>query len=310
MTSSEQNKRQLYLNGQIIPETKAKISLFDYGFQEGYGVFDMARTFNGKPFKLREHINRLFRSLRYARIDPGLSPEEVEKISFKVLELNESLRGENEDYWISQTISKGDNWPLPPGPPTVAIYCVPLPFARWAKYYKTGVHAVITSIRRIPPECVDPKVKALSRINLQLAQIEADRIDPGAYSLLLDLKGNITEGTGLNFFIVKNGQLLTPTPCSILCGINRETAMELARELGIEVRECDLQPYDVYTADEAFYTTTSRCILPVTRVDGLVISNGAPGPVTLQLLKAWSEKVGVDIVQQALSHLKESKVKG
>lgn len=304
MKQGKQNERQLHLNGKIIRESEARISLFDYGFQEGYGVFDMCRTFNGKPFKLTEHVDRLFRSLRYARIDPGLSVQEVEKISLEVLELNEPLRGKNGDYWITQTISKGDNWPLSPGSPTVAIYCIPLPFARWAKYYQTGVHAVITSVRRTPPECVDPKAKVLSRINLQLASAEASRVDSVAYSLLLDLKGSITEGNGLNFFIVKKDRLLTPTSRSVLCGISRETVIELATEMGIEVKECDLQPYDVYTADEAFYTTTSRCVLPVTRVDGLTISEGTPGEVTLQLLKAWSEKVGIDIVQQALSHLK------
>lgn len=310
MTPSKHNERQLYLNGRIIPESEAKVSLFDYGFQEGYGVFDIARTFNGRPFKLREHIDRLFRSLRYARIDPGLSPEEIERISLHVLELNEKLRGGNDDYWINQTVSGGDNWPLPPRNPTVAIYCVPLPFARWAKYYETGVSAIITSVRRVPPECVDSKAKVLSRMNLQLAQMEANRVDPGAYSLLLDLRGNITEGTGLNFFMVRNGELLTATPCNILCGVSRAMVMDLARELGIEVKECDFQPYDVYTADEAFYTTTSRCIVPVTKVDHLTISDGTPGPVTSQLLKAWSKMVGVDIIQQALSHLEKSESKG
>ncbi len=309
MTLNEHNERQLYLNGKIIPESEAKISLFDYGFQEGYGVFDLARTFNGRPFKLKEHVDRLFRSLCYVRIDPGLSSEEMEKISLQVLEMNENLRGEKEDYWIAQTISGGGNWPLPPTGPTVAIYCIPLPFVRWAKYYETGVHAVITCIRRVPSECVDSKAKVLSRMNLQLAQIEANRVDPGAYSLLLDLKGNITEGTGLNFFIVRDGELLTSTPYNILCGVSRATVMDLAKELGIKVKECDFQPYDVYTADEAFYTTTSRCIVPVTQVDGLTVSDGSPGPVTFKLLKAWSRLVGVDIVEQALSHLENSQLK-
>jgi branched-chain amino acid aminotransferase len=291
------------LNGEIVPESRAKISLFDYGLQEGYGVFDVARTFNGKPFKLREHIERLFRSLSYSRIDPGLSPEEVEKISLKVLELNEGLRGENDDYWIIQTITKGDNWPLTPGSPTVAIYTVPLPFARWAKQYKEGVHAVITSIRRTSPECVDPKAKVLSRINLQLAQMEATRVESGAYALMLDLNGNVTEGPGVNFAIIKDGKLLSPTPYGILWGITLETVMELGREMGMEVVVCDFQAYDVYSADEAFFTTTSRCILPVTKIDGITLSKGVPGPSTRKLLRAWSGKVGIDIVEQALSHL-------
>ena len=306
MTREKMKKLRLYLNGDIIGFDEAKVSLFDWGLQEGYGVFDMARTFKGKPFKLREHLGRLYHSLRYARIDPGLSVEEIEKISLEVLKLNEDLREPNGDYWICQTITRGNDWPYSTSTPTVAIYNLPLPLEKWAAMYNEGAHAVITSIRRTPPECVDPKVKVLSRINLELAQAEAGRIESGAYAILLDLKGNITEGPGLNIFIVRNGVLMHPSPYSILRGVTRETIMELAEKLGIAVRECDIQPYDVYSADEAFFTTTSRCILPVTVVDGLQIGNGKPGPMTKRLLKAWGDMVGVDIVEQALSHLADS----
>ena len=306
MTRENIRKLKLYLNGDIIGFDEAKVSLFDWGLQEGYGVFDMARTFKGKPFKLREHLDRLYHSLRYARIDPGLSVEEIEKISLEVLQLNEGLRAPHDDYWICQTITRGDDWPYSTGSPTVAIYNLPLPLEKWAVMYREGAHAVFTSLRRTPPECVDPKVKVLSRINLELAQAEAGRIESGAYAILLDLKGNVTEGPGLNFFIVKNEQLMHPGSYSILRGVTRETIIELADKLGIPVRECDLQPYDVYAADEAFFTTTSRCVLPVTVVDGLQIGNGKPGPLTKRLLKAWGDMVGVDIVQQAMSHLPSS----
>jgi branched-chain amino acid aminotransferase len=305
MTRDDIRKLKLYLNGEIIRFDEAKVSLFDWGLQEGYGVFDMARTFMGKPFKLREHLERLHHSLRYARIDPGMSLEEIERVSLDLLAMNEKLRGEHDDYWIGQLITKGDGWPYAAGPPTVAIYTLPLPLGKWAKMYRDGAHAVITSIRRTPPECVDPKVKVLSRFNLELAQEEAGRIESGAYALLQDLRGNITEGPGLNFFIVQKGRLLNPTSHSILRGVTRETVVELAGKLGIPVQECNIQPYDVYAADEAFFTTTSRCILPVTMVDGLMIGDGKPGTLTTRLLKAWGDMVGVDIVQQAMSHLAE-----
>lgn len=309
MVDKRARERIVYLNGEFIPESDVRISLFDYGFQEGYQVFDMTRTFNGRPFKLKEHVARLFYSLRYARIDPGLSPSQVEKISLDVLDKNKHLLGPNDDYWINQTISAGIGWPqIAPsekGNVTVIIYCVPLPFENWAKYYKTGVHAVIVSTRRIPSQCVDSRAKVTSRINLQLAQKEAKLVDPSAYALLLDLEGNVTEAPGLNFFIVKEGKLLTPGPSNILLGITRQTVIELARKMGIPVKECDIQPYNVYNADEAFYTTTSRVILPVTKIDGLKIGDGTPGPITKRLLKAFSDKVGVDIVKQMLSHLKK-----
>lgn len=309
MVEKRARERIVYLNGQFIPESEVRISLFDYGFQEGYQVFDMTRTFNGRPFKLKEHIVRLFCSLRYARIDPGLSPAQIEKISLDVLDKNKHLLEPNDDYWINQTISAGVGWPqVAPsekGNVTVVIYCVPLPFENWARCYETGVHAVIVLTRRIPSQCVDSKAKVTSRVDLQLAQKEAKLVDPSAYALLLDLEGNITEGAGLNFFIVKEGKLLTPGPCNILLGITRETLIELARAMGIPVKECHIQPYNVYNADEAFYTTTSRVILPVTKVDDLKIGDGTPGAITKRLLKAYSDKVGVDIVKQALSHLKK-----
>jgi branched-chain amino acid aminotransferase len=303
------DERVLYLNGKYVKESDAKISLFDYGFQEGDGVFDMARTFNGTSFKLKEHICRLFQSLRYARLDPGLSQEQVAEISLKVLNLNEGLREEGGDYWICQTISRGNNWPLAPDSPTVAIYCIPIPFWKWASHYQTGVHAVITSTRRIPPDCVDPKVKVLSRMNLQLAQFEAERIDAGAYPLMLDIHGNVAEGNGVNFFMVKNGRLLTPTLFGILAGVSRETVIELAKKIGIEVCEDDFQPYDAYNADEAFFTTTSRCILPITKIDQLLIGDGKRGPITSKLLEVWSEMVGLDIVGQSTRFLKNIKVR-
>lgn len=302
----QMNELQVYMNGKYIPLSQASFPLLNYGVQEGFGVFEMTRTFNGKPFKLREHIARLFRSLRYVRFDIGLSQDEVEQISLRVVELNEPLRGENGDYWIGHTIFNGGTWPVPSNTPTVAIHCVPLPFVRWAKIYKNGVHGVVTNIRRTPPECVDPKVKVLSRINLQLAHLEAQRVDPEALPIMLDFRGNVTEGFGMNALIVKKRTIITPSLYSILDGVSKQTVIELARELGIETRESDFQPYDIYNADEAFFTTTSRCVIPITRVDGLPLSGGKPGNIAMDLLKQWSKRVGVDIVKQALSHLNET----
>ncbi len=301
--AGEAREHQVYLNGEILPQSKAGLPLLSFGLQEGFGVFEMTRTFAGRPFKLPEHIHRLLRSLRYVRIDLGLSPEEVERITLQVLGLNESLRGENGDFWIGHTVFHGGTWPVSSETPTVAVYCVPLPFARWARCYREGVSAVITSIRRTPPECVDPKVKVLSRINLQLAQLEAARLEPGALPILLDLQGNVSEGCGMNVMMVRDGAVVTPTDRSILRGISRQTVLELAAELGMGNQERDFQPYDLYNAEEAFFTTTSRCIIPITRVDGLPLSGGAPGPVTMRLLRRWGERVGVDIAAQALSHL-------
>jgi branched-chain amino acid aminotransferase len=138
-----------------------------------------------------------------------------------------------------------------------------------------------------------------------LAEIEVKLVDPRAQGILLDIDGNIAENKGGNFFIFADGVLKTPLTSNALAGVSRATVLELATELGIPVRECDLQPYDVYTADEAFFTSTPYCIMPATRFNGLPIGDGQVGAVTKCLLAAWSERVGVDIVAQGLKQLKE-----
>jgi branched-chain amino acid aminotransferase len=179
----------------------------------------------------------------------------------------------------------------------------PLPFASFARYYKLGVSLITPSIRHTPPQCVEPRVKTVSRLNLVLAELEAQQADPDAYALLLDLEGNITEYTSGNFFIVRRGCLITPFERTSLGGIARETVLEFAEELGIPTREADITPYDACNADEAFITSTSKCVLPVGRLNGIPIGASVPGPVTKRLLDTWSARVEVDIVAQALSHL-------
>jgi branched-subunit amino acid aminotransferase/4-amino-4-deoxychorismate lyase len=178
-----------------------------------------------------------------------------------------------------------------------------LPFASFARFYKIGVSLITPGIRHTPPQCVEPRVKTVSRLNLVLAELEAQQADPEAYALLLDLEGNITEYTSGNFFIVRQGCLITPFERTSLGGIARETVLEFAEELGIPTREADITPYDACNADEAFLTSTSKCILPVGRLNGIGIGATVPGPVTRRLLETWSARVEVDIAAQALSHL-------
>lgn len=297
------SERIVYINGKFVPESAAKISIFDRGFQYGDAVFDTARTFGHRPYKLKEHLERLYRSLQYVRIDPGLSMAEMERLTLEVLAKNLPFLEPHDDYWVTQQISRGTSMQ---GPAQVIIYCIPLPFASYAKYYKTGVHLVIPSTRRTPPQCLDGKAKSTSRLNLVLADLEAKQVDPEAFALLLDLEGNIAEGTGYNVFMVKRGKLFTPVERGILAGVSRETVFELAEELRIPLVETDLQPYDLYTADEVFITGTSRCLAPASRLNGVRIGGEIPGEISQLLLKTWSNKVGVDIVEQALSHLPEA----
>ncbi|RMF86569.1 MAG: hypothetical protein D6736_14835 [Nitrospinota bacterium] len=152
---------------------------------------------------------------------------------------------------------------------------------------------------------MSPRAKVHNYINMVLADLEVKAQNPEAWAILLDINGNIAEGIGSNFFIVREGKVITPQEKYVLGGISRQTVLELARELNIETREADIDLFDVYTADEAFITSTSFCICPVSSVNGAVIGTGQiPGPVTSRLLKAYSDLVGIDIVAQYLSHLR------
>jgi len=296
----------VYLNGEYIKESEAKLSIFDRGFRFGDGVFDVGRTYNHIPFKLEEHIQRLFRSLCYVQIDPGLTPEEVQDITLEVIKRNEKNWAPNDDYIYGQRISRGEISYLNPAAatrPTVLIECVPIPFKSFAKRYVEGIHLVTTPIRQIPPQCLDPRVKFQSRLVNVMAEREAKKIDPAGYGLMLDINGLLAEGPSYNFFLVKEGILLTSNRNNILEGITRATILGLAKELRIESAEMDLTMYDLYTADEIFITSTNPSILPVSKLNNRPLREPIPGPITKQLLSAFIKLVGIDIVQQALDHV-------
>jgi branched-chain amino acid aminotransferase len=289
-----------YFCGEWMPLDRVRIDPLDRGFLVGDCVFDVARTFEGKSFRMREHVDRLYRSLKYVRIDPGLSPEELERLSEEVIARNEPQRRAAGDWQIWQFVTRGrGRWAHRAGPPAVGILPRQIGFSRFAHLYDQGAHAVIVRTRSFAPDALDPKVKNFSRMNFNLAELEAADVDPDGWPLLTDSRGNVTEGVGYNVFVVAGGAIRTPGDRSVLQGVSRAVVFDLGRTLGIPVIEEDLQPYDVYNADEAFFTSTSPCVLPVTRVDRRTIGDGKPGPVVGRLLRAWSELVGVDIVEQA-----------
>ncbi len=296
-------ERVAYVNGELVPESQAVVSIRDRGFVQGDAVFDTTRTFGGKIFKLTEHVERFYDSLKYMRIDPGMSQQQMRSLTMQVLEANLPLLGEDDDYWVTQRVTRGVRTDAGTKP-TVIIECVPLPFAARAKYYRDGLPVVTPSIRRTPPESISPRAKVHNYINLILADQEVKAQNPDAWPILLDTNGNIAEGPGSNFFVVKDGRVVTPKEQNVLAGISRRTAIELAQELGMEVQEADIDLFDAYTADEAFVTSTSFCICPVGSVNGSAIgSDGVPGPVTDRLQKAYSGLVGIDTVGQYLSRL-------
>jgi branched-chain amino acid aminotransferase len=299
-------ERTVYLNGSFVPESEAKVSVFDSGFRSGDGVYDATRTFGHKLFKLREHVERLYRSLTYTRIDCGLSLDEMERLSIEVVERNLAILGDDDEYTLWQVISRGV--PVAAGyangsNATVSIFCVPVDFTRFARNYLEGVELVTPSTRRIPPQCLEAKAKITNKMNHMVAAFEARSVNPRAVPLMLDIDGNVAETLITNFFFVSGGRVCTPTNKNVLGGITRSNVLSLTSKMGIELVEGDFTPYDVYNADEAFLTGTSGSIEPVRDLNGVAIGDAIPGPITERLMREWNELVGIDVVAQALRHL-------
>ncbi|MCH8086275.1 MAG: aminotransferase class IV [Chloroflexi bacterium] len=288
-----------YFNGEWVPYSQVMVPPHDRGFEVADVVFDQGRTFNGVPFRLEDHISRLYRSLKYMRIDSGLSPQEMTEICQEAVQRNDHRRSEVGDFNINPFVTRG---PSIEGPATVCVIVKPLAFYTFARFYIDGAHGVIVKTRSYSSDIMDPKVKHHSRANFVLAELEARDIDPDGLPIMLDMGGNITEGIGYNVFLVKDGVLKTPTDRNVLQGVSRKVIIEIAGNLGIPVSEEDLQPYDIYTADEVFFSRTSPRIVPLSKVDTRPIGGQFPGPITQHLLAAHSEMVGVDIVDQALHY--------
>ena len=304
-------QRQVYLSGQLVAEADAKISIFDSAVLLGDTVTESTRTFGHSPFKLAEHVDRLYKSLKVTRIDPGMSADEMLSVTQDLLEANLPTYHEEQDCWIVHNISRGMSIPGPDptiqrSAATVMIYTQPMDLRGWAKFYTDGCHAVTPMSRIIPSQSLDARIKNRSRMAYTLAEMEAKLVDPEAQSVILDVHGNVAENKGGNIFIVVNGVLKTPRATNCLAGISRETVMQLASNRNIRVEETELQPYDLYTADELFFTSTPYCIMPATKFNGLPVGDGKVGPITQRLLRAWSELVGMDIVKQARKQLEDT----
>ncbi len=308
MTATTKSKgRLVYFNGNMVPETEAKVSIYDSALMFGDMVFEMTRSFNKKQFKLREHIDRLYVGLKILRIPLQMAPEEMERACYETMEANDHLFTADDEHRLMIDVSRGllgiyqGIEGLHKGP-NVIIADFPLRWtvATMGKLFDIGINAVITSQRAIPANLLDPKIKNRSRIFYLMANIEASQVEgDNNWALLLDPDGFIAEGTGDNFFIIKNGVVITPEGRNILRGISRDYVLhELCPQLGIPVVEKNIEPYDVYTADEAFMTGTPFCMLPVTALNGNPIGSGKVGDIFTRILNQWSANTGVDVKGQ------------
>jgi len=300
------NGRVVFFNGRFVRESEAKISIYDSALMFGDMVFEMTRSFNKVQFKLREHLERLYASMKYVRIDPGMTIDEMESHVNRTIEANDPVFAGDDEHRIMIDVSRGilsiyQGVVGVDAGPNIIIADFPL---RWTvagmgKLFDTGINAVIPSQRAIPARLLEPKVKNRSRLHYLMANIEVSNYKgKNNWALLLDPDGFIAEGTGDNFFIVKNKKIYTPEGRNILRGVSRAYIFELAKAMKLECIEKNIDPYDVLTADEAFMTGTPFCMLPVTHLNGEPIGDGLPGLMFNRLLEQWGENVGVDIAVQ------------
>jgi len=297
-------KTLIYLNGNLVPEEEAKIPIWDIGFMYSAVFMEAARTFKHRIYRLDDHLARMDDSMRYAGIQPLVSKRDLRAIVEETVEANVHLFADDDDCWLCWQVTPGSGFPHPmmkggaKGEPTVMCYVSPLPYDEYGLCYSKGKAAVVPTVRNVPPSVVDPRGKTRFRLHYFMAKIEAQAADPHAFALLLDTDGYVTEGTGANFFVAKDGVLYTATTRNILEGISRRVVIELAKELGVPVVERDLTLFDVYRADGAFWTTSSYCMLPCPGVNHVQFRQ-CPGPLFQEIIAAWSAKVGVDIIGQA-----------
>ena len=310
--------RKVYFNGDLVPESEAKISIYDSALMFGDMVFEMTRSFNKEQFKLREHIERLYAGVKILRIPLEMSPEEMEIACYETIEANEPFFSDDDEHRLMIDVSRGllgiyqGVEGLHVGP-NVIIADFPLRWtvANMGHLFDAGINAVITSQRAIPGHLLDPKIKNRSRIHYLMANIETSHVEgDNNWALMLDPDGFVAEGTGDNFFIVKDGIVITPEGRNALRGISRAYVMtELCSQLGMTIVEKNFEPYDVYTADEAFMTGTPFCMLPVTSLNGSAIGDGRVGGTFTRLIDQWSANTGVDVIEQIKRWDKGSKTK-
>ena len=297
--------RIVYFNGDFIPESEARVSIFDSALMFGDMAFEMTRTYKHNSFCLDEHLQRLYASLRLLEIDCGLSVDEMKQISMETLDRNLSTETDDVDWQIMHNVSRGPlpiyRTVFPQGlVPTVTVNCWPLVplLGSMAEKIRSGVQLVVVSQQALPAQLIDAKAKTRSRMHYQMAILQAARTGD-TWGVLLDPDGFLAEGPGWNLFIVREGILLTPEPRNILLGVSRATVIKLANQLGIEVCECNLGRYEALQADEIFCTSTPFSTIHVNRFEGQLVGDGTPGPIFTQLLNAWQEMVGVDFITQA-----------
>jgi branched-chain amino acid aminotransferase len=276
----------IYIDGKFYEKDDAKISVYDHGLLYGDGVFEGIRAYNGKVFRLDEHIDRMYDGAKAIMLEPPLTKEQMKKVIIDTLKKNKL-----KDAYIRPIITRGrGDLGLDPRKcpkPSVVVIAVTWG-AMYGDLYEKGLTGVSVSVRRNAAEALPTNIKSLNYLNNILAKIEAN-LKGGDEAIIFDTRGNLSEGSGDNIFIIKGGKIFTPYVQQNLNGITRACVFELCAKMKVPIVEQNLGYFDMYTADEVFVTGTAAEIAPMTRIDGRVIADGKPGPITRKMMKAYSK---------------------
>lgn len=281
---------QIYINGQFYSKEEAKVSVFDHGYLYGDGVFEGTRAYNGRIFKLHEHLERLYESARHILLEIPLTMKEMEEVTLEAVRRNNL-----HDAYIRTVVSRGaGDLGLDPRKcprPTVVIIADKISLYP-QEFYDRGLEVVTTVTRQRTADTLEPRIKSLNYLNNILVKLEATHAGV-MEALVLNTQGYVVEGSGCNIFIVnKHGELLTPPPyLGILEGITRNTVMEIAREEGLTVKEVPFTRHDLYISRECFLTGTAAELIPVISIDRRIVGEGVPGPITKKLMKKFHDYV-------------------
>ncbi len=290
-TTQESKELLVYVNGEFVPKSKASVSVYDHGFLYGDGVFEGIRAYKDEVFKLDEHLHRLYRSAHFLQIEIPIGFNELRDAVLETLKAN----GLYDGSYIRLVVSRGRgdlgiNPRKCPGPPTIVIITDRIQLYP-AELYETGIPTIVCSTRKNNPQCINAQVKATQYLNNILGVIEANNAGV-LEAIMLTTGGYVTEGTADNIFIAHNGRILTPpTYLGVLEGITRNSIIEIATNLGYSVREERFTTYELYSAQECWFTGTGAELIPVISIDGRKIGDGKPGKTFLTLREGFKEYV-------------------
>jgi branched-subunit amino acid aminotransferase/4-amino-4-deoxychorismate lyase len=293
-----------YVNGDYIPISKAALHVFDLGVVAGATVSEMIRTFGHRPFRLPEHLDRMQRSQAALGFETRLTVAEWTAICQHVVSENSKFIPSHHDLGLIAFVTAGQNLTYLGQADrdrsrrgTVCVHTFPLPFELWAETYEHGIHLVTVETRSIPDQTLDARIKHRSRLHWHVADQQAKQKETTAVAVLSDNEGYLTETSAGNVWLVHGKTLVTPAK-NVLHGISRDEVFLLANVLHLPAQLHSCRPQDIASADEVFISSTPNCLLPVTKYNGQPVGHGHPGPIFRQLINAWSQSVGIDIVEQ------------